>query len=116
MMSEVAGKLEITVGTLTTAINRLVKKGYVERERKEEDRRIVRIRLTKKGQLVHRLHEKYHQDMINNVIQSKVQDKTQDNEILWAVCIGAWKDKNTASAKLEELKKKGYTSTFLIPR
>ena len=32
-MSEVASKLEITVGTLTTAINKLIKKGYVERKR-----------------------------------------------------------------------------------
>ena len=30
MMSEVAQDLGITVGTLTTSINRLIKKGYVE--------------------------------------------------------------------------------------
>ena len=30
-MTEVARDLEITVGTLTTAINRLIKKEYVER-------------------------------------------------------------------------------------
>lgn len=34
-MSEVAADLGITVGTLTTAINNLVKKGYVERQRDE---------------------------------------------------------------------------------
>ncbi|MBS6042434.1 MAG: MarR family transcriptional regulator, partial [Clostridium baratii] len=31
-MSEVAQDLKITVGTLTTAINKLIKKGYVERK------------------------------------------------------------------------------------
>lgn len=67
-MSEVAAKLEITVGTLTTAITRLVKKGYAERERREDDRRVVRVKLTKKGQLVYRLHEKYHHDMVKEVI------------------------------------------------
>ena len=46
-MTEVAKDLEITVGTLTTAINRLIKKEYVERRRIEEDRRVVLIKLTK---------------------------------------------------------------------
>lgn len=47
--SEVAKELSITVGTLTIAINRLVKKGYVERIRSEDDRRVVKLSLTKKG-------------------------------------------------------------------
>ena len=37
-MTEVARDLEITVGTLTTAINRLIKKEYVERRRIEDYR------------------------------------------------------------------------------
>ena len=40
--SEVAKELSITVGTLTVAINNLVKKGYVERLRSEDDRRVVK--------------------------------------------------------------------------
>ena len=36
-MGEIANNLRITVGTLTTAINRLIKKGYVERKRIEEE-------------------------------------------------------------------------------
>lgn len=39
-MTEVAQDLKITVGTLTTAINKLIKKGYVDRKRIEEDRRV----------------------------------------------------------------------------
>ena len=49
--SEVAKELSITVGTLTVAINNLVKKGYVERLRSEDDRRVVKLGLTKKGKL-----------------------------------------------------------------
>ena len=37
-MSTIAKKLNITVGSLTTAVNSLVKKGYVERRRGEKDR------------------------------------------------------------------------------
>lgn len=46
--TEVARELLVTVGTLTTSINRLVKKGYVERIRSEDDRRVVKLGLTKK--------------------------------------------------------------------
>ncbi|MDO5517373.1 MAG: MarR family transcriptional regulator [Clostridium sp.] len=68
-MSEVAQSLKITVGTLTTAINKLIRKGYVERKRIEEDRRVVLIKLTKKGKLAYRLHEKFHKDMINTAVE-----------------------------------------------
>ena len=67
-MSEVAQDLKITVGTLTTAINKLIKKEYVERKRIEEDRRVVLVKLTKKGKLAFRLHEKFHNDMIRETV------------------------------------------------
>jgi DNA-binding MarR family transcriptional regulator len=68
-MSEVAADLQITVGTLTTAVNRLIKKGYVERKRIEEDRRVVQIQLTKKGKLAYRIHQKFHVDMVKETIE-----------------------------------------------
>lgn len=48
-MSEIAARLQVTQGTLTVAMNRLVKKGYVDRYRMEQDRRIVRTVLTDMG-------------------------------------------------------------------
>lgn len=48
-MSTVARAVSVTVGTLTIAINHLVKKGYVERSRSEEDRRVVLVSLSEKG-------------------------------------------------------------------
>lgn len=67
-MSEVAQKLKITVSTLTTAVNKLINKGYVERKRIEEDRRVVLVKLTKKGKLAYRIHEKFHREMVNTAI------------------------------------------------
>lgn len=75
-MSEVTQSLKITVGTLTTAINKLIKKQYVERKRIEEDRRVVLIKLTKRGKLAYRLHEKFHKDMINTAIEG-LDDKEE---------------------------------------
>ena len=49
-MSSIARKLNITVGSLTTAMNSLVNKRYVERHRSEEDRRVVLVKLTEKSE------------------------------------------------------------------
>ncbi len=76
-MSEVATILKITVGTLTTAINKLIKKGYVERKRIEEDRRVVIIKLTKKGKLAYRLHEKFHYAMVYTAIDDLSEKEEQ---------------------------------------
>lgn len=78
-MTDVAEKLDITVGTLTTAINRLVKKGYVKRNRSEDDRRVVEIALTHSGRLAYKIHEQFHREMVRNMIEGL---SLEDNEVL----------------------------------
>lgn len=68
-MSSIAKKLNITVGTLTIAINNLVKKKYVERRRSEEDRRVVLVKLTDRGIAAYRHHEDYHRQMTEAVLE-----------------------------------------------
>lgn len=77
MMSEVAQDLGITVGTLTTSINRLIKKGYVERSRIEEDRRVVLVELTKKGKVANRLHERFHNEMVKEMMDGLLDDEKE---------------------------------------
>ncbi len=67
-MSEIASELDITVGTLTTAINRLIKKEYVNRRRIEEDRRVVLVMLTDNGKGAFESHATFHSDMIKGVL------------------------------------------------
>ena len=74
-MSAIAKQLGITVGSLTTSMNGLVKKGYVVRERSEEDRRVVMIRLTEKGLRAFVQHKKFHDDMTEAVIASLDDEK-----------------------------------------
>ena len=69
-MGEIANNLRITVGTLTTAINRLIKKGYVERKRIEEDRRVVLVNLTESGQTVFDAHNIFHKEMIDEILEN----------------------------------------------
>jgi len=73
--SEVAKELSITVGTLTTAINKLVKKGYVERIRSEDDRRVVKLGLTKKGKLLFRVHQHFHREMVKNILEGMATEE-----------------------------------------
>ncbi|WP_443661957.1 MarR family winged helix-turn-helix transcriptional regulator [Clostridium sp.] len=76
-MSEVAQDLRITVGTLTTAINKLLKKGYVDRKRGEEDRRSVIITLTRKGKLAYRIHERFHSNMVHATIDGLNEEEEE---------------------------------------
>ncbi|PKK39163.1 Transcriptional regulator of fatty acid biosynthesis FabT [Clostridiaceae bacterium JG1575] len=76
-MSEVADQLHITLGTLTTAINRLVDKGYVDRTRDKMDRRQVRVHLTDLGQKAYEIHETYHDRMIQEVLEELSEEEAQ---------------------------------------
>ena len=67
-MSSIAKKLNITVGSLTTAVNNLVNKNYVERSRSKEDRRVVYVKLTEKGINAYHHHEDYHRQMTQAII------------------------------------------------
>lgn len=66
-MTEIATKVGITVGALTTAVNVLVKKEYLSRRRSEKDRRVVRIYLTEKGMRAEMHHRIFHENMVSNV-------------------------------------------------
>ena len=46
---ELSEKMYLHPSTITGVVNRLEKKGYVERDRNQKDRRVVKVRLTPKG-------------------------------------------------------------------
>ena len=76
-MGEIAHDLRITVGTLTTAITKLIKKGYVERKRIEEDRRVVLVNLTSKGEEVYKVHQVFHEEMICAMLSNFSDEEEQ---------------------------------------
>ncbi|MDR2976718.1 MAG: MarR family transcriptional regulator [Streptococcaceae bacterium] len=75
--SEIAEKLMVTISTVTTAINNLERKGYVVRERSAEDRRVVHISLTKQGDLVYRIHRKFHRAMVKRFVRGISKEDTK---------------------------------------
>ena len=76
-MTSIARELSVTVGTLTIAMNSLVKKGYVIRERGQEDRRIVYISLSEKGRNAFHHHAEFHREMIEGIEETLDEDEMQ---------------------------------------
>ncbi|MBC2577405.1 MarR family transcriptional regulator [Peptostreptococcus russellii] len=76
-MSEIAEALNITMGTLTISINRLESKDYVYRSKDPNDRRVVLASLTKKGELVDKIHKNFHDEMIDHVMVDLKLDEDQ---------------------------------------
>ena len=76
-MSTIARLLSVTVGTLTIAMNSLVKKGYVIRQRGTVDRREVYISLSEKGRKAHEHHARFHKAMIDSVSSELSQDEME---------------------------------------
>lgn len=74
-MSMIAKQLDITVGSLTTAINALVRKGYVSRERSEKDRRVVTVKLTELGERAYHHHMDFHSHMTDAAVRALKADE-----------------------------------------
>lgn len=76
-MGVVAKKLRITLGTLTTAVNILVKKGYVYRYRDEKDRRKVYLKLDTPALEVLKIHDQFHDEMVDALLKDLGLDKDE---------------------------------------
>lgn len=76
-MSMIAGRLNVTVSTLTTNMNGLEKKGYIRRERGQEDKRVVYATLTEKGRKAFYHHRDFHKKMIRAIVSDLKEDETE---------------------------------------
>ena len=76
-MSEIAKIMSVTTGTLTKAVDSLEKKGYVQRQRSRQDKRVVNITLTQQGVTAFRHHEKFHQDMIAFILEHVSEEESR---------------------------------------
>ena len=76
-ISEIAEDLGIPLPSVTVAINKLVKKGYVEKLRGEEDARIVYVTLTKQGKKIDSVHRYFHESMVRSIISGMSEQEQQ---------------------------------------
>ncbi len=76
-ISELAEVLNITLPSVTVAINKLMKKGYVEKVRGEEDGRIVYVSLTRQGRRIDAAHRYFHESMVRSIIRDMTEPELQ---------------------------------------
>ncbi|MBE6113361.1 MAG: MarR family transcriptional regulator [Peptococcaceae bacterium] len=76
-ISELAADQNITLSSVTIAVNKLVKKGYVEKVRHEQDGRQVFVKLTKMGRKVNAGHLYFHENMVRNVSEGMSEEEKE---------------------------------------
>lgn len=74
-MSKIAKKLSVTMGSLTIAINSLLRKGYVLRQRSKLDKRVIFIELSEKGKRAYLHHQSFHKQMIEEMTKGLEKDE-----------------------------------------
>lgn len=62
-ISDLARDLSLSLPTVTVAVNKLEKKGYVVRNRSEEDKRVVFLSLSRQGRKIDDVHQYIHRKM-----------------------------------------------------
>lgn len=69
-MGEVAEMLSVTPPTATSIVNRLVSRGLIRRERDNNDRRVVKLRLLSKGSAALAARRKQFRERTASMLQS----------------------------------------------
>jgi DNA-binding MarR family transcriptional regulator len=63
-ISEIALDLDVALPSVTVQINKLQKKGYVEKHKNERDGRVVYAKLTEQGRKINKIHSYFHRQMV----------------------------------------------------
>lgn len=67
--SDISKEMLVTLGTVTSSLNKLEAKGYLVRTRSITDRRVVYVNLTDKGKRLYRHHRQFHKRMVMKMIE-----------------------------------------------
>ena len=68
-LSGVASQLKVRPPSATAMMTKLSHKGYVQRVRSQQDRRMVLIELTRKGRYVYLMYRRFHLKMVRELLQ-----------------------------------------------
>ncbi len=66
-MTDIANRVHLTNGTITSAIKKLEKKGYAHRVQDANDKRIYRVKLTDNGTKAVKYHVAFFDEMVDAV-------------------------------------------------
>ncbi len=76
-ISRIAQALEITLPTVTVAVKRLEKKGYVEKRRDESDGRVALVALTARGRKMDAAHRYFHENMVRSITREMSEKEVE---------------------------------------
>ena len=83
-ISGIAAAQGITLPSVTIAIKKLEKKGYVEKIKSAEDARSVSVELTEAGKKINEFHQRFHTHMISQITKN-ISD--EEKELLYQVIL-----------------------------
>lgn len=69
-VNDLAKKLDLTMGTVSIAINKLENKQFIERIKDNHDKRKVYVRLTEKGKISKNFNNDFNSDIYNKVFEN----------------------------------------------
>lgn len=75
--SAIAAAQHVTAGTLTTAVNQLEAKSYLERVRDGSDKRSVRLYPTQKGREADLRHTDFHRELVAATVETLTAEETE---------------------------------------
>ena len=76
-ISDLAQELEVTLPSITVAVKKLEKKGYVQKRKSENDGRMVHVVLTRAGRRMEMIHSYFHKKMITAVLSTMQEEEKQ---------------------------------------
>lgn len=76
-ISEIADYLKVAKPSVTVAVNKLEKKGYLNKNGCHTDGRVVRVTLTREGRKVDAYHKRYHMSMIHEIENEFGEDERE---------------------------------------
>ncbi|HPF87900.1 MAG TPA: MarR family transcriptional regulator [Candidatus Limiplasma sp.] len=74
---ELAQRMELSAPTVTVAINKLTKKGFVVKCKSEKDRRSVIVELTRLGKKMDAAHRYFHEKMVRDINKLLTPDERE---------------------------------------
>ena len=82
-VSETAKELSLTLPSVTIAVNKLEKKGLLQKTKTLKDGRSVLLSFTDLGQKIDRIHQHFHKNMVNSIARD--MDETEKSALLKAM-------------------------------
>ncbi|MCX5773866.1 MAG: MarR family transcriptional regulator [Fusobacteria bacterium] len=93
-MFQLASRLKITMGTATTAVNKLLKKEFIDRKKDNFDKRKVLVSLTQIGLNALKFHLEFHKNIFEAILDPISESELESFELTMLKILGGIKEIN----------------------